>query len=286
MAIDTKDWLKKTLTNLIAVIKKRDAYVEGKISSSLQVDGENKLTLTLNDGTKIVSNAIAKTPLATDDIFTDGTSTVDAVTVKQVSGALAEISGRTPTALGVEANTLTMTLENGDTISTDLDLDFAISIVVDKYADLPDPGANDKKWAVVKNDTGAGTDDNGIYLSSKDTDGNNNWVLILGVPNDFTIQGQLVVGPDVAGLGSAENRNGDYGVIITDGGIDYRISNGNDWVSVGAFDLVDILATDTEFDEGTTTLKAVTVGQLASLFTDATVITESTLQTIYDDTVV
>jgi len=286
MAIDTKEWLKTTLTNLISVIKKRDAYVEGKIASSLTVDGENKLTLELNDGTKVVSNVIAKTPLATDTIFNDGTSTTDAVTVKQVTDAIAVIDGKTPTSLDVSDNTLTMTLGNGDTISTALDLDFAISIVVDKLADLPDPSANDKKWAVVKNDTDAGTDDNGIYLSSKDADGNSNWVLVLGVPNDFTIQGQLVVGTDVDSLGSASSRNGDYGIIVGDGVIEYRISDGSDWNSIGAINLVDILASDTEFSDGTTTLKAVTVAQLASLFTSDTTISEADLQTIYDDTAV
>jgi len=286
MAISTQEWLKTSLTNLIAVIKKRDAYVEGKIASALTVDGDNKITLELNDGTKIVSNAIAKTPLATDDIFATGTSVVDAVTVKQVTDALALVDGKTPTTLDVVDNTLTMTLGNGDTISTALDLDFAISIVVDKFADLPDPSVNDKKWAVVKDDTGAGTDDNGIYLSSKDANGNNNWVLVLGVPNDFTIQGQLVVGVDEASLGSASARNGDYGIIVTSTGIDYRISDGTGWTSVGSFQIADILASDVEFADGTTTLKAVTVAQLASLFTDATTISEATLQTIYDNTVV
>ena len=286
MAIDTKEWLKTTLTNLIAVIKKRDAYVEGKIASSLTVDGENKLTLELNDGTKVVSNVIAKTPLATDEIFGNGTSTTDAVTVKQVTDAIALVDGKTPTSLDVADNTLTMTLGNGDTISTALDLDFAISIVVDKLADLPDPSANDKKWAVVKNDTDAGTDDNGIYLSSKDADGNSNWVLVLGVPNDFTIQGQLVVGTDVDSLGSASARDGDYGIIVGAGVIEYRVSDGTDWTSIGAINLIDILASDTDFTDGTTTLKAVTVAQLASLFTSDTTISEADLQTIYDDTAV
>ncbi len=74
-----------------------------------------------------------------------------------------------------------------------------------RITDLPDPSANDKKWAVVKYDS-EGQDDNGIYLSTKDADGNSNWVQVLSIPNEFSIQGLLKIGTTEDELGSADNR--------------------------------------------------------------------------------
>jgi hypothetical protein len=283
MAIDTKEWLKTTLTNLLTVIKKNDAYIRGKVANELSVDpSANTITLKLNDGSTIVSNPIAKTPIATDDIFDEGTSTTDAVSVKQVKDALTAIAGKTPTDLYVDENLLTMKLQDGTEIQTELDLDFSISIIADKITDLPDPSANDKKWAVVKYDSD-GQDDNGIYLSTKDADGNSSWVQVLSIPNEFSIQGLLKIGTTEDELGSADNRDGDYGIIVTETSIDFRIATDGEWSPIKMIDMSAIIATDEEFAEGTISIKAVSVAQLASLFTAETTISEETLQEIFDN---
>ncbi len=141
-----------------------------------------------------------------------------------------------------------MKLQDGTEIQTELDLDFSISIIADKITDLPDPSANDKKWAVVKYDS-EGQDDNGIYLSTKDADGNSNWVQVLSIPNEFSIQGLLKIGTTEDELGSADNRDGDYGIIVTETSIDFRVATDGEWSPIKMIDMSAIIATDEEFAE-------------------------------------
>ena len=278
MAIDSKAWIQKTFSNFIDYLKPKVEAIDAKLVNGIEVTDDKKVKVTLKDGSSYITGVLPQTPLATDDEFNAGTSTTAATTVKQVATAIAAVDDKTPVNLSFASNKLELSLKDGSKLSTDINLDYKIEVVVDKVADLPAAADYANKWAIVKEDTDAHTEDNGIYFSDGD-----NWNLILGIPQGVSIEGNLSVVTDVNNLPAAVDHPNDFGIVVDDTSTKYYISDGSNWNLIKEQSILSILASDNEFQAGTATDKAATVAQVASLFTDDTTVSTNEFSSIWDN---